>query len=146
MKPRDGPAAIAATDGHWIIAGLDRNWLRPLRYTITKSDLSIVGSAIGMVQLDVIGDRLDCVGLDNVIDNGDALGPIPEEVGGNKIVSNTVAWSDTDSLMRMLRHRVKQHFLLLYGEAEGLPRPRACGKAGLPELGWHDAPRDAITP
>ena len=54
MKPRDGPAAIAATDGHWIIAGLDRNGLRPLRYTITKSDLSIVGSAIGMVQLDVI--------------------------------------------------------------------------------------------
>jgi hypothetical protein len=92
--------------------------------TITKSDLSIVCSVIGMVQLDVVG----------------------EEVGGDKIDSNTLAWSDTDSLMRMLHHRVKQHFLLLYGEAEGLARPRACGKAGLPELGWHDAPRDAITP
>ena len=35
MEPWDGPAAIAATDGRWVIAGLDRNGLRPLRYTIT---------------------------------------------------------------------------------------------------------------
>ncbi len=33
MEPWDGPAAIAATDGRWVIAGLDRNGLRPLRYT-----------------------------------------------------------------------------------------------------------------
>jgi glutamate synthase (NADPH) large chain len=52
MEPWDGPAAIAATDGRWIIAGLDRNGLRPLRYTITKYDLLIVGSEAGMVQLD----------------------------------------------------------------------------------------------
>ena len=36
MEPWDGPAAIAATDGRWVIAGLDRNGLRPLRYTITE--------------------------------------------------------------------------------------------------------------
>ena len=35
MEPWDGPAAIAATDGRWVIAGLDRNGLRPLRYTVT---------------------------------------------------------------------------------------------------------------
>ena len=29
MEPWDGPAAIAATDGRWVIAGLDRNGLRP---------------------------------------------------------------------------------------------------------------------
>ena len=43
MEPWDGPAAIAATDGRWVIAGLDRNGLRPLRYTITADDLLIVG-------------------------------------------------------------------------------------------------------
>ena len=52
MEPWDGPAAIAATDGRWMIAGLDRNGLRPLRYSITTSDLLIVGSETGMVKLD----------------------------------------------------------------------------------------------
>ncbi len=50
MEPWDGPAAIAATDGRWVIAGLDRNGLRPLRYTITSNDLLVVGSESGMVK------------------------------------------------------------------------------------------------
>ncbi len=50
MEPWDGPAAIAATDGKWVIAGLDRNGLRPLRYTITANDLIVVGSESGMVK------------------------------------------------------------------------------------------------
>jgi glutamate synthase (NADPH/NADH) large chain len=52
MEPWDGPAALAATDGRWVIAGLDRNGLRPLRYTITRDHLLIVGSEAGMVKLD----------------------------------------------------------------------------------------------
>ncbi len=52
MEPWDGPAAIAATDGRWVIAGLDRNGLRPLRYTISKNEMLIVGSEAGMVKLD----------------------------------------------------------------------------------------------
>jgi glutamate synthase (NADPH/NADH) large chain len=52
MEPWDGPAAIAATDGRWVIAGLDRNGLRPLRYTITRDDMLIIGSEAGMVKLD----------------------------------------------------------------------------------------------
>ncbi len=51
MEPWDGPAAICATDGRWAIAGLDRNGLRPLRYTITNNDLLIVGSETGMVEV-----------------------------------------------------------------------------------------------
>ncbi len=51
MEPWDGPAAIAATDGNWVIAGLDRNGLRPLRYTITSDGLIVVGSETGMVKL-----------------------------------------------------------------------------------------------
>ena len=52
MEPWDGPAAIAATDGRWVIAGLDRNGLRPLRYSSTVDGLLIVGSETGMVQRD----------------------------------------------------------------------------------------------
>ena len=50
MEPWDGPAAIAATDGRWVIAGLDRNGLRPLRYSVTTSQMLIVGSETGMVK------------------------------------------------------------------------------------------------
>ena len=49
MEPWDGPAAIAATDGRWVVAGMDRNGLRPLRYTVTRSGLLIAGSETGMV-------------------------------------------------------------------------------------------------
>ncbi len=52
MEPWDGPAAVAATDGRWVIAGLDRNGLRPLRYTITRDAMLVVGSETGMVKLD----------------------------------------------------------------------------------------------
>jgi len=49
MEPWDGPAALAMTDGRWAVAGMDRNALRPLRYTLTNDDLLIVGSEAGMV-------------------------------------------------------------------------------------------------
>ncbi len=52
MEPWDGPAAVAATDGRFVIAGLDRNGLRPLRYSITRNKMLIVGSETGMVKLD----------------------------------------------------------------------------------------------
>ena len=51
MEPWDGPAAICAVDGDWVLAGLDRNGLRPLRFVVTNSDLLIIGSESGMVKL-----------------------------------------------------------------------------------------------
>ncbi len=48
MEPWDGPAAICATDGRWVIAGKDRNGLRPLRISQTSDGLLIVGSEAGM--------------------------------------------------------------------------------------------------
>ncbi len=53
MEPWDGPAAIVATDGSWVLAGMDRNGLRPLRYAISTTGLLVVGSEIGMVPLAV---------------------------------------------------------------------------------------------
>ncbi|CAK7192415.1 Glutamate synthase [NADPH] large chain [Commensalibacter sp. Nvir] len=51
MEPWDGPAALCGTDGNWVIAGLDRNGLRPLRYTITTDNLLILGSETGMIRI-----------------------------------------------------------------------------------------------
>ena len=52
MEPWDGPAAIAAFDGRWAIAGLDRNGLRPMRYALTNDNILAVGSESGMCPLD----------------------------------------------------------------------------------------------
>ena len=54
MEPWDGPAAIAAFDGRWAIAGLDRNGLRPMRYAITEDGVLAIGSETGMCPL---GDK-----------------------------------------------------------------------------------------
>ncbi|GAB6098573.1 glutamate synthase large subunit [Halanaerocella petrolearia] len=52
MEPWDGPAAIAFTDGKQIGATLDRNGLRPARYTVTKDDYVILGSEIGTLDVE----------------------------------------------------------------------------------------------
>ncbi len=52
MEPWDGPAAICAFAGRWALAGLDRNGLRPVRYTVTKDGLLLAGSETGMVYVD----------------------------------------------------------------------------------------------
>ena len=51
MEPWDGPAALAAYGGRWILGGMDRNGLRPMRYTVTRDNLLIAGSETGMVRV-----------------------------------------------------------------------------------------------
>ncbi|WP_242134278.1 glutamate synthase large subunit [Aestuariivivens marinum] len=52
MEPWDGPASVPFTDGDYIGALLDRNGLRPSRYTLTKSGKLIMSSEVGVVDLD----------------------------------------------------------------------------------------------
>src|SRR2546423_14182132 len=52
----DGPASIAFTDGRNIGAVLDRNGLRPSRYYVTKDDLVVMASEVGV--LDIAPDRV----------------------------------------------------------------------------------------
>ena len=56
MEPWDGPASIAFTNGEQIGAVLDRNGLRPSRYYVTKDDLVIMASEVGV--LPVAPDRV----------------------------------------------------------------------------------------
>ncbi len=51
MKPWDGPAAVAFTDGEKVGGKLDRNGLRPARFIVTESGLVIFGSEVGMVKV-----------------------------------------------------------------------------------------------
>ncbi|MDA9211864.1 glutamate synthase large subunit, partial [Flavobacteriaceae bacterium] len=52
MEPWDGPASIPFTDGKYIGALLDRNGLRPSRYTVTKDGYVVMSSETGVVDLD----------------------------------------------------------------------------------------------
>lgn len=52
VAPWDGPAALCFTDGDMVGAALDRNGLRPSRYSITKDGLIIVASESGVVDLE----------------------------------------------------------------------------------------------
>ncbi len=64
MEPWDGPAAIAFTDGTVIGASLDRNGLRPARYTITRSGSMVLASETGVLD----------ISADDVLEKG-ILGP-----------------------------------------------------------------------
>src|ERR1041384_8702130 len=52
MEPWDGPASIAFTNGTLIGAVLDRNGLRPSRYYVTKDDLVVMASEVGVLDID----------------------------------------------------------------------------------------------
>ncbi|HEX9659204.1 MAG TPA: glutamate synthase large subunit [Rhodothermales bacterium] len=52
MEPWDGPATVPFTDGRYIGAALDRNGLRPARYTITGDGLVVLASESGAIDVD----------------------------------------------------------------------------------------------
>ena len=51
MEPWDGPAAVAFTDGITAGAALDRNGLRPARWTLTKDGLFVLASETGVLDI-----------------------------------------------------------------------------------------------
>ena len=52
MEPWDGPASIPFTDGKYIGALLDRNGLRPSRYTVTKDGNVVMSSEVGVLDIE----------------------------------------------------------------------------------------------
>jgi glutamate synthase (ferredoxin) len=52
MEPWDGPAALAFSDGVLAGSALDRNGLRPCRYKVTRDNIVVAGSEVGIVDLD----------------------------------------------------------------------------------------------
>ena len=52
MEPWDGPAALLFSDGRYAGGMLDRNGLRPSRYTITKHGMMVVASEVGVMDFE----------------------------------------------------------------------------------------------
>ena len=52
MEPWDGPAALLFSDGRYAGGMLDRNGLRPCRYTITRGGMIVVASEVGVMDFD----------------------------------------------------------------------------------------------
>ncbi len=52
MEPWDGPAALVFTDGRCVGATLDRNGLRPARYTVTRDGLVVLASETGVLEIE----------------------------------------------------------------------------------------------
>ena len=51
MEPWDGPASLVFTDGEVVGAVLDRNGLRPSRYYVTKDNMVILASEVGVLDI-----------------------------------------------------------------------------------------------
>ncbi|MDR2459728.1 MAG: glutamate synthase subunit alpha [Deltaproteobacteria bacterium] len=81
MEPWDGPAAVCVTDGKKVAAALDRNGLRPARYSLTCDGLLVFSSEAGSLPLDP----------ERVIEKG-SLRPgqmLLAEAGGGRLLKNT---------------------------------------------------------
>ncbi len=52
MEPWDGPATLIFSDGRYAGGMLDRNGLRPARYTITRDGIMIIASETGTIEID----------------------------------------------------------------------------------------------
>ncbi|MDR3153386.1 MAG: hypothetical protein LBW85_03730 [Deltaproteobacteria bacterium] len=81
MEPWDGPAAVCVTDGRKVAAALDRNGLRPARYTLTDEGLLIFSSEAGSLPVDSA----------HVMENG-SLRPgqmLLAEAGSGRLLKNT---------------------------------------------------------
>ena len=52
MEPWDGPAALLFSDGRYAGGMLDRNGLRPSRYTITRQGMMVVASEVGVMDFE----------------------------------------------------------------------------------------------
>ncbi len=100
QEPWDGPAAMVFTDGVTVGAKLDRNGLRPLRYTLTADGLLMVGSEVGIADLRGMeiaerqrlgpGEMLVCHPVTGQFTRPQEIGQLPEfrEAAAGKIVAH----------------------------------------------------------
>ena len=121
-EPWDGPAALAFSDGRVAAAALDRNGLRPARYTIADDGLVIVASEVGIVPLDPA----------RIVEKG-RLGP------GRMIAVDTAAGRIlTNETIKRERARTRPYAAWL---AAGRIRPEGAATApGVPDAAGDDAP------
>jgi glutamate synthase (ferredoxin) len=92
-EPWDGPAALVFSDGRFVGAKLDRNGLRPMRYTLTHDGLLIAGSETGLLDLE-----------ENRIAERQRLGP-GEMILANPGTGSFMRWREI--LKRLATHEIR---------------------------------------
>ncbi len=125
-EPWDGPAALVFSDGQFVGAKLDRNGLRPLRYTLTHDGLLIAGSETGLVDLD-----------ESQVAERQRLGP-GEMILANPATGLFLRWRDILKRLaiKQARNAVPQRMLSASPAAPAVPvnQPkRVAGAAGWTE-------------
>jgi glutamate synthase (ferredoxin) len=110
-EPWDGPAALVFSDGQFVGAKLDRNGLRPMRYTLTHDGLLIAGSETGLIDFD-----------ESRIAERQRLGP-GEMILANPSTGTFHRWREI--LKRLATHQVKSALVPLHTFATGVRDPRA---------------------
>ncbi|MCF7905360.1 MAG: glutamate synthase subunit alpha, partial [Candidatus Marinimicrobia bacterium] len=134
MEPWDGPAAIIFTDGNRVGAKLDRNGLRPLRYSLTKSGLVVMASESGVVDIEnqdlVVHHHMSSGEIFSV--NLDGSGVHKNEEIKSEI-SSAVDYSDllTRSFLRMERNSDEEQFGDFFLPPEGFDSRLRLA------FGWH---------
>src|ERR1700686_3145759 len=100
-EPWDGPAALIFSDGQLVGAKLDRNGLRPLRYTLTHDGLLIAGSETGLVDLE-----------ESRIAERQRLGP-GEMILANPVTGTVFRWREILKRLAIhqARHAIPQRML-----------------------------------
>jgi len=123
-EPWDGPAAMVFSDGQWVGAKLDRNGLRPMRYTSTHDGLLIAGSETGLVDLE-----------ESRIAERQRLGP-GEMILANPVSGQFLRWRDVLKRMaaRQARNAVPQRQIAeVFGSR---PAPASEAKRVAGAAGW----------
>src|SRR5437762_969391 len=125
-EPWDGPAALVFSDGQFVGAKLDRNGLRPLRYTLTHDGLLIAGSETGLVDLD-----------ESRVAERQRLGP-GEMILANPVTGLFLRWRDvlTRLAIQQARNAIPQRMLAASVAAPSTPvmePKRVAGAAGWTE-------------
>lgn len=142
VEPWDGPAAIAASDGRTLIAGLDRNGLRPARWTVTP-DTVLVASEAGIApEVEVLATETGQLGPGEVFEvdlaTGDHFvsGEVKQRLASKAPYSDWISTQthyvsdpfddlqddrfDAAALTRVFGYTAEERRLLLQQMAEGI--------------------------
>jgi glutamate synthase domain-containing protein 2/glutamate synthase domain-containing protein 1/glutamate synthase domain-containing protein 3 len=125
-EPWDGPAALVFSDGEFVGAKLDRNGLRPMRYTLTHDGLLIAGSETGLVDLE-----------ESRIAERQRLGP-GEMILANPASGLFLRWRDILKRLaiQQARNAVSQRKLPASASASAPPAPVDNPKRVAAAAGW----------
>ncbi|MBS1849534.1 MAG: glutamate synthase subunit alpha, partial [Acidobacteria bacterium] len=126
QEPWDGPAAMIFSDGVMVGAKLDRNGLRPMRYTLTADGLLIVGSEVGIADL-----------KDKQVIERQRLGP-GEILLANPATGELLRPKDSLQLKQGMRTIVSEPATLVGSSEATSIEPAPTDKKVLASMGWSE--------